>query len=124
MNPDDRSIPPTFDNRLRAWLFLHGVTLTPAEYLVREARCIRQLAAKYAGKQNGAERLAREIARVEAHPEWLLDDRWAPQPLPSFLPADQRQGQTRGVRRTGSQEPPKKARRRAAKAGDAAAHTE
>jgi hypothetical protein len=116
MNTDDPPALPTFDERLKAWLFLHGVTLTPAEYLVREARCIRHLAAHYAGKQDGAARLAREIARVEAHPERLLDDRWAPQPLPSDLVAERRQRKTGHPRGKGTQAPAAKARRRAAKA--------
>lgn len=75
--PDDTCILPTHENRLTAYLCANGIDLSPGDYLVRQARCVRWLA----GLNLDAETLAARLAFVDQHPQLLLAEEWGPAPF-------------------------------------------
>lgn len=77
LQTDDPIALPTFENRLSANLHAHGVDLPPGEFVVREARLIRELAGLGLDDQTRAA----VLAFVEEHPQLLLGDEWGPAPF-------------------------------------------
>ncbi|MFN8463899.1 MAG: hypothetical protein U0X20_00050 [Caldilineaceae bacterium] len=73
---DDLTALPTFENRLSAYLHAHGADLPLGEFVVREARLIRELAGLGLDDQTRAA----VLAYVEENPQLLLGDEWEPAP--------------------------------------------
>lgn len=74
LSTDDPIALPTFEYRLSSYLHALGVDLPPSEFVVREARLIRQLAALGLDDQTQAAMLA----CLEENPQLLLGDEWGP----------------------------------------------